>query len=136
MKRNRKLKKNLAMETNCTCFANPKKMVWKKNFNAVRVISSSKHVPVPFSPYHTLLYPTAKGNTNQNIHTKMDKNLKIDINKNKSCTGTSEIKTSSLIVLLNCSSHSETCRHRPNITGGMLTKKSNQPQALLTCLLH
>lgn len=23
-------KKNLAMATNCTCFANPKKMVWKK----------------------------------------------------------------------------------------------------------
>lgn len=123
------------METNCSCFANPKKMVWKKKFNAVRVISSSKHVPIPFSPHHTLSHPKATGNTNQNIHTKMEKNLKIDINKNKSYTDSSEIKTFPS-VLLNCSSHRETCKHRPNITGEMFTKKSNQPQALLTCLLR
>jgi len=123
------------METNCTFFANPKKMVWKKKFNAIRVISSSKHVPIPFSPHHTSLHPKAKQNTNQNIHTKMEKNLKIDINKNKSCMDRCEIKTFQS-VLLNCSSHRETCRHRSTITRGMLTKKSNQPQALLTCPLH
>lgn len=65
----------------------------EKKFNAVRVISCSKHVPIPFSPHHTLLHPKAKGNANQNIHTKIEKNLKIDINKNKSCTDRSEIKT-------------------------------------------